>query len=88
MQKLIDDIKFGLRKDQYFNPTHLAEASQQLGQIGYKNTELIPHFFEKLNALVDERYYGRKEPTELKFTDAVYGGPKNFVARHYVFKGF
>jgi hypothetical protein len=64
-------------------------VAQGLGEIGYKNTELIPMIFEKLNVQLDERQLGAK--TELKsldFNDAVYGGPKGFVDRHYVFKGF
>lgn len=89
MQKLVDDMKYGLRVDQFFSPTHLAQASQGLGDIGYKNTHLIPMIFEKLNSLLDERQLGaRNEALELNYLDAVYGGAKNFVARHYVFKGF
>lgn len=39
--------------------------------------------------MADERYSGHKnEPTELRMEDAVYGGQKNFIPRHYVFKGF
>lgn len=49
MQKLVDDLKFGLRPDQFFSPTHLAQTSLGLGEIGYKNTEVIPRIFEKLN---------------------------------------
>ncbi len=48
MQKLVDDIKFGLRADQFFAPQHLAQVAQGLADIGYKNTELLPLFFEKL----------------------------------------
>jgi hypothetical protein len=89
MTKLIDDMKFALRPDQYFSAPHLALTSLQLGDIGYKNTELIPLYFEKLHNMLDERQLGTKnEQHELSFTDAVYGGPKGFVDRHYVFKGF
>lgn len=89
MQKLIDDLKFGLRSDQFFSATHLALSSLKLGDIGYKNTELIPMIFDKLNVMLDERQLGIKnEQHELSFNDAVYGGAKGFVDRHYVFKGF
>ncbi len=89
MQKLIDDLKYGLRPDQFFSPAHLAQAALGLGDIGYKNTDVIPLIFEKLNVQLDERQLGTKtEQTELKFQDAVYGGPKGFVDRHYIFKGF
>ena len=61
----------------------------KLGDIGYKNTELIPLMFNKLNIMLDERQLGIKnEQHELNFNDAVYGGAKGFVDRHYVFKGF
>lgn len=88
MQKLIDDIKFGLRPDQFFSPVHLAETSEKLGEIGYKNTDLLPAFFDKINTLLDERILGKKEPQKLDFDQAVYGGPKNFIPRHYIFRGF
>ena len=55
MQKLIDDMKFGLRPDQFYSAHHLAQTSLNLGDIGYKNTELIPMMFEKLNVMLDER---------------------------------
>lgn len=55
MQKLIDDMKFGLRPDQYFSAHHLAQSALNLGDIGYKNTELIPMVFEKINIMLDER---------------------------------
>ena len=39
--------------------------------------------------MLDERQLGIKnEQHELNFNDAVYGGAKGFVDRHYVFKGF
>ena len=39
--------------------------------------------------MLDERQLGFKtEQHELSFKDAVYGGAKGFVDRHYVFKGF
>ena len=82
-------MKFGLRPDQFFSAHHLAQTSLNLGAIGYKNTELIPIIFDKLNVMLDERQLGIKtEQHELSFKDAVYGGPKGFVDRHYVFKGF
>jgi hypothetical protein len=37
----------------------------------------------------NERQLGSKtEQKQLEFNDAVYGGAKGFVDRHYVFKGF
>jgi hypothetical protein len=67
---------------------HLADTSNLLAEIQYKNTDLLPHFFTKLKSLLDERFTGVKEQQNLTFEDAVYGGPKNFIPRHYIFRGF
>ena len=89
MQKLVDDLKFGLRTDQFLSAHHFAKVNLKLGEIGYKNIELIPLIFNKLNDQLDERQLGIKfEETELNIQDAVFGGQKGFVSRHYVFKGF
>jgi hypothetical protein len=89
MQKLVDDLKFGLRADQFFSPHHLAQANLSLGDLGYKNADLIPRVFEKLNNLLDERQLGvNNEQRELNFQDAVFGEAQGFISRHYVFKGF
>ena len=63
----------------------MARVSRHLGDIGYKNTDLIPIWFDKLERMVEE-----KENTEqnLTFEQAVFGGFKNFAPRHYIFKGF
>lgn len=89
MQKLVDDLKFGLRADQFFAPHHLAQVAQGLADVGYKNTELLPLFFEKLENQLNERQLGiNNESKELDFGDAVYGSAKGLISRHYVFKGF
>lgn len=48
MQKIIEDIEFGLRPDQFFSANDLAETARTLGDLGYKNTDLLPKFFEKV----------------------------------------
>lgn len=48
----------------------------------------MPLFFEKIKALIKERETGEKANPELTFNQAVYGGYKNMLPRHYVFKGF
>lgn len=89
MQKLVDDLKFGLKKDEFISAHHFAKINLNLGEIGYKSIELIPLIFNKLNDQLDERQLGIKfEETELNIKDAIYGGAKGFVSRHYVFKGF
>ena len=88
MQKVVDDIQFGLRSDQYFSPVYLAETCNALAEINYKNTDLYPQFFEKINSMLNERFLGTKYHEQFQFNTAIYGGPKNFLSRHYVFKGF
>lgn len=88
LTKVIEDIQFGLRPDQFYSPVHLAETSNLLAEIQYKNTDLLPHFFTKLRTLLEERFNGTKVHQTLTFENAVYGGPKNFVPRHYIFRGF
>ncbi len=89
MQRFAEDLKYGLRKDQFISPAHLAQTNLGLGEIGYKNTDLIPLVFQKLHLLLDERQLGiSHEATALNQNDAVYGGAKGFADRHYVFKGF
>lgn len=38
--------------------------------------------------MLQERATGEKENPPLSFNQAVYGGFKNFLPRHYIFKGF
>lgn len=53
MQKLVDDIKFALRDDQFFNPHHLAMTARLLGELDYKSTDLIPIFFQKVRLVLN-----------------------------------
>jgi hypothetical protein len=89
MNRLIEDIQYGLREDQFFSPHLLAQVSLNLGELSYKNTELIPQIFKKLQAQLSERFDAASfEQTSLSFNDAVYGGTIGQVSRHYIFKGF
>ncbi|CDW84758.1 UNKNOWN [Stylonychia lemnae] len=88
MAKVFEDIQFGLRKDQYFSPTHMAQTASLLGEMECKNNKLMPLFFEKINALLDERYNGIKDYGEQSSHQIIFGGFKNFLSRHYVYKGF
>lgn len=87
MEKVADDLKHGLDKDNFFSPVNMAKISRHLGELGYKNTELIPLWFQKINFMLDNPgHYDASEP--VNFERAVYGGQKNFVPRHYIFEGF
>lgn len=75
MTKLVEDLQFGLRPDQFFSPHLLAQVSLHLGELAYKNTELIPQIFSKLQAQLSERFDAAIfEQTSLSINDAVYGG--------------
>jgi hypothetical protein len=50
MSSLVEDLEFGLREDQFFSPVLLARTSLALGELNYKNTELLPQIFKKLQA--------------------------------------
>lgn len=51
--KVIDDIKFGLKDDQEFSAHHLGSIAQTLGEMGYKNTNLIEMQLKKVNIFVN-----------------------------------
>ena len=38
--------------------------------------------------MLNERFLGTKYPTKFDINTAIYGGPRNFLSKHYVFKGF
>jgi len=67
----------------------MAKSSRQIGDIRFKDAELIKGFFDKLNSMLDEREDGGvKERKPLNYETAVYGSFLNFVPRHYIFDGF
>ena len=46
MDKVASDINFALNQENntYFSSFNMARASRQLGELGYKNTELIENW--------------------------------------------
>ena len=89
MQMLASHLRTALAEDLHFNHYHMGQASRHLGEIGFKDVELIQAFFDKLNRMLDEREVGSERPKkELDFEEVVYGSFLNFVPRHYVFEGF
>ena len=91
MDKLTNDIKFGLDPNPniFFSPYNLADVSRQLGDLGYKNTDLMPLWFDKLESMLkqhSEQSY--IEGARVPFEQAMFGSQKGFVARHYIYQGF
>jgi hypothetical protein len=73
----------------YFNHYYMGQASRHLGDIGFKDTEIIAKSFAKLNAVLDEKEAGGIKPKEpLNYEKVVYGNFKNFAPAHYIFDGF
>lgn len=51
--KVSSDVKFALQNDtQFFSATNMALSSRHLGDIGYKNTEMISIWFDKLDRML------------------------------------
>ena len=91
MDKGANDLKYGLdpNPNAFFSPHNLARVSRELGTLGYKNTELMPLWFQKLDMLIgrptmDDHIANAKVP----FGQAMFGGMKGIVPRHYIYQGF
>jgi len=54
MAKVTEDIKFGLDPNPniFFSPYNMASVARNLGEIGYKNTEIMPMWFDKIEAML------------------------------------
>ena len=90
-EKVLADIKFGLGGSAgddphsvFFSAANMADVSRQLGELGYKNTELLPLWFAKIDAMLADKYV----QDSVSFEQAVFGGMKGFVPRHYIYRGF
>lgn len=62
MEKLKEDIATGLKPTEYFSPLRMGQTAEGLGRMGYKNTTLIPKFFDKLKIMVENE--GRQVPED------------------------
>lgn len=86
MQRVAEDLRFALTHENVFLSAHtMGKISRELGSIGYKNTDLIPLWFEKITDMVKQRGQGTKYLAGPSFDQVVYGDQKNFLPRHYVF---
>ena len=77
VDKLTEDLKFGLSQNPnvFFSPYNLAEVSRQLGELGYKNTELTPMWFDKMENMLSERSMKEYiEGAEVPIGQAMFGG--------------
>lgn len=64
----------------------MASVARNLGEIGYKNTEIMPLWFNKIEAMLaakdNEDYI---EGAKVSFEQAMFGGLKNYKPRHYIY---
>ena len=91
MAKVSEDIKFGLDPNPtiFFSPYNMASVARNLGELGYKNTEVMPLWFDKIEAMlarvgVQDHVAG----ANVDFSQAMFGGLKGFKPRHYIYQGF
>ena len=54
LDKVTEDIKFGLNPNPnvFFSPYNLAKAARNLGELGYKNNEVMPMWFDKIDSML------------------------------------
>lgn len=54
MDKVTEDLKFGLdpNPNVFFSPYNLAKVARELGTLGYKNTEMFPRWFDKIESMI------------------------------------
>lgn len=68
MQMLSEHIKEALGDRMYFNHHFLGLTSRQLGEIGYKDAELIQKFFDKLHKMIADRASDSNDVTGQELT--------------------
>ena len=52
-EKVAEDLKFVLHDNPnaYVSPYNMARIAREVGELGYKNIEILPHWFDKLDAM-------------------------------------
>lgn len=89
MAKVSEDLKHALTTDQFFSSHLMAKTARLLGELGYKNTELIPLWFQKMEQMMKEDAAAKTEVSSSDlFNSAIYGSFFNLKPRHYVYQGY
>lgn len=55
MSKVAEDLKYALTSDQFFSSHLMAKSARLLGELGYKNTEILPLWFQKIERVIEEQ---------------------------------
>ena len=88
MDKVTEDVKFGLdpNPNVFFSPYNLAKVARNLGELGYKNTEVMPMWFDKIDSMLGKTSTNDYiKGAKVEFGQAMFGGLKNFKPRHYIY---
>ena len=91
MDKVTEDIKFGLDPNPniFFSPYNLAKVARQLGDLGYKNTDVMPMWFDKIDSMLKPTSTtDHIKAANVGFGQAQFGGLKGLAPRHYIYQGF
>ena len=53
MDKVAEDLKFALKDNPniFFSPYNMARVSREVGELGYKNNEVLSAWLDKLDAM-------------------------------------
>ena len=91
MDKVAEDLKFGLDPNPtvFFSPYNLARVSRELGTLGYKNNDLMPMWFDKIDSMLKE--HSREDyidGAKVDLEKAMFGGLQGFTPRHYIYQGW
>ena len=67
----------------------MGRVSRSLANMGYKNTELLNSWLDRINEIATSDGSQADETVNDMYHRAVYGAPfKNFESKHYIYKGF
>jgi len=91
MQKIQEDLKFALERSEHahFSGKNMGRVSRSLANMGYKNTQLLESWLNRLNEIASSDVHHQAETVTEMYHRAVYGAPfKNFESKHYIYKGF
>ena len=89
MAKMADDIIFACQEEQYFSPWHMQQSARIMGEIGYKNNDMIAAQIQKVEFMLAERETDQlRKPLDRTWEQTVYGGMENLYPKHYVYNGF
>ena len=67
----------------------MARVSRELGTLGYKNNDILPLWFDKIDSMLKE--HSRDEyidGAKVDLEKAMFGAQLSFTPRHYIYQGW